>query len=328
MKHTVGIDLGTGTIKLACWDGTSIKKLVQEKTPENRSREDTPSHWEALGLIIKDILKTSGINARSAAIVAPDDKVIIRRFSMPLMTEEQLMYNLPFEFRDYITGNKSDFFYDYSVNAVQKNGEKDSDLLDITAVVAAKATISNYRRLCKAAGLQLETVIPSMCAYQNLIRSQASIEVKESAILDLGVKASRLTIFTGDVYETDRTAEIGMETLDQAISQELDLDVHSASFSKEQNFSSCLSLPCCERIYSAIANDVRKAVNFYGFNNQTSDLKDLYLCGGGSCIPQLVKVLEEELELNIHPISHLMNRNLSSDQDPELFAAAIGAAIQ
>ena len=50
-----------------------------------------------------------------AALVLPSTEVFTRELVMPAMTEQQLLYNLPYEFRDYLTEEKNKYFFDYSM---------------------------------------------------------------------------------------------------------------------------------------------------------------------------------------------------------------------
>ena len=45
----------------------------------------------------------------------PNDAVFVKNVEMPLMTVEQLEYNLPFEFKDYITGELREYVFDYAL---------------------------------------------------------------------------------------------------------------------------------------------------------------------------------------------------------------------
>lgn len=48
-------------------------------------------------------MKENKIRCKEAAVVVSSGICFLRNVTMPEMTAEQLVYNLPYEFRDYIT---------------------------------------------------------------------------------------------------------------------------------------------------------------------------------------------------------------------------------
>ena len=86
MKKIVGIDIGGSSVKLAYFAGSTLKKAARD----------------------------NGIPLTNAAVVLPSTEVFTRELTMPAMTEQQLRYNLPYEFRDFLTDEKSKYYFDYS----------------------------------------------------------------------------------------------------------------------------------------------------------------------------------------------------------------------
>ena len=61
--------------------------------------------------LIRDTMKENGIRTNDAAFVIPNERSYVKTVTLPVMTADQLAYNLPFEFRDYITGEIRDFLF-------------------------------------------------------------------------------------------------------------------------------------------------------------------------------------------------------------------------
>lgn len=47
--------------------------------------------------------------------------------TMPLMTADQLVYNLPYEFRDYITDELKNYIFDYAMMTTQEELSQKQD---------------------------------------------------------------------------------------------------------------------------------------------------------------------------------------------------------
>ena len=129
MAKILGIDIGYDTLKLALVSGRQVKKTAIASMPRRLMRDGRLVSPEAMGELLAQTMKKNGIRCSKAAIVFSDEAVIIRSVTLPLMTEDQLALNLPYEFRDYITGELKDYVFDYgmltdAVTAAKKTSGK------------------------------------------------------------------------------------------------------------------------------------------------------------------------------------------------------------
>ena len=115
MAKILGIDIGYDTLKLALVSGRQVKKTAIASMPRRLMRDGRLVSPEAMGELLAQTMKKNGIRCSKAAIVFSDEAVIVRSVTLPLMTEDQLALNLPYEFRDYITGELKDYVFDYGM---------------------------------------------------------------------------------------------------------------------------------------------------------------------------------------------------------------------
>lgn len=332
-KTLVGIDLGESCVKLAvCADG-ELKSAVTAETPDNLVREGRIVSPEAASDFLKDVLKKERVRARGCAVVLPSSVAFTRTMTLPVMSHEHLLINLPFEFRDFITQDKDKYYYDYAVldRIDDENGETVE--LELIAATTLKETIKTYSDICRRAGLKLLTAIPEELAYMNLLReyrsrAQITDENEEYGLLDLGHTATRLHIYKGLKLQATRVMEIGSRMIDTAIAEKLGVDEHIARAYKHANNNAELELPECMDIYSSIVLEITRAVNFYGFNSPGSDLREIYLCGGGARITPLVELLKSDLSLSFHSVTELFPPSAQDIPDAVLCQTAAGAAMQ
>lgn len=325
-KSMIGIEIGACQTKLVLWDGARIRRAVRADTPDNLVKEGRIVSYEAMGDFLKETLRKHKLRGKSCAVVLPSVHVFLRRVTAPAMTEAQLKINLPYEFRDFLTQGKDKYFYDYIVNSVTCDEEGKPTQMDLTAAAVPKEIIEEYRAMLRRAGLKLRTAVPVECAYANLLRRQAPD--REYCLLDLGHSAVRIHIFTGARFEATRDIDLGLEAVDRAVSDALGVDEHVARSYKETDFNGAQTLEAPMRVYQAMALDVRKAVNFYSFNNRESNLQDLWCCGGGSIIAPLRDDIMQSVELAVHPLDELMPPAADGVEELTFFAAATGAAMQ
>ena len=89
-----------------------------------------------------------------------------------------------------------------------------------------------------------------------------------------------------------------------------------------------LSAIMSARDYSAIVMDIRKAINFYSYNNRASNLTDVWCAGEGGTVTALQEAIAQSTGMSIHHIEELLPQASEDARELSLFAAAIGAAMQ
>ena len=309
-KTVLGIDIGHGQLKLALVRGERVLKTASAEMPENLLREGRITSRESMGELIRTTMKANGIHAARAAFVLPNETVFVKNVDMPRMTVEQLEYNLPFEFNDYITGELRDFAFDYALlsDPADDSGEDDG-VMELMAVGTQRAVLEDAQETLRKAGLRMVLTAPALCTYISLIRARKaalSAENDEYAMLDLGYAAVRMYVFKGDRHVATRVLEIGLSSVDNVLADAYGVDVHLAHTYLTTNFEHCQQREECRAAYENIAVELMRALNFYRFSNPDSALADMWLCGGGAFIRPLAETIGEMLSIRLHPASELV----------------------
>ena len=323
----LGLDIGSSAVKAAVVTDGKIQKLVMEPLPENLVRDGRILSPEAMSDVLREIVRKHHISARRCALALPSETAMTRRIAMPYMTVDQLAVNLPYEFHDYIQGDKDLYFYDYAVVGTEEDEDGQPKTLELLASAVTKEEIAACRQMLGKAGLKLTTAVPECMAYRNLLRryeqDHPGEHPAEYCVIDLGHEAIRMHVFRGSVYEATRLVDIGGRDLDGAIADHMDVDPHVAASYRMNNYEDAQLLPECMELYNRAAVEVLRAIHCYGFNTPDSDLRDVYLCGGGAQMEPLTRTLRSQLELTVHDICELM-----PEGGELLYPAAVGAALQ
>ena len=358
-KHQIlGIDAGVDRLKLALVEDGYVLDAVAVKMPENLVKEGKFTSTELLSELIAKTLKDNGIKATNAAFVMSNSSVYVKNVKMPMMTKDQLTYNLPYEFNDYITGEVKDYVFDYAVlppddkdedeDKAEKTAatteatastttegtepaadEPKEETLNLMAVGGRRDDIENIAAMLSRAGLKLVKAAPAICAYISLIRQQMetlSQTTDEFGILDLGYDSVRMYMFKGDRHVATRELDVGLSSLDTVIADLYNVEIHLAHTYLLNNFENCLDREECRQAYENIAIELMRALNFYKFSNPDSNLTDLWLCGGAAAINPLAMSIGEMLDMRLHTASELV---MDGEEIPDCnsFVQAIGIAI-
>lgn len=319
-KTILGIDIGYDQLKLALVAGGEVISTVSAAMPENLMIEGRITSRETMSELIRTTMKDNKLKANYAAVVLPNEAVYVKNVSMPQMTVDQLVYNLPFEFNDYITGEIRDYVFDYAVLETEEEevqeefpgvqgGETAGKKMSLMAVGAQRSVLEDAQAILRKAGLRMKIAAPALCTYISLIRAgkdRLYQTADEFGILDLGYEAIRLYMFRGDRHVATRVLENGLSTLDDVIADAFGVDVHLAHTYLMSNYENCLEREECLSAYENIAVELMRAMNFYRFSNPDSTLSDLWLCGGGAVIRPLTDAIGEMLDMELHPAQELV----------------------
>ena len=350
-KSCLGIDIGKDQMKLVLMKGENIVKTASVQMPEGLLKDGRIVSVETTGELIRKTMKENKIRCKEAAVVVSSGICFLRNVTMPEMTAEQLVYNLPYEFRDYITDELKKYVFDYSwgsgeempkgkklKKASKKKEEKPEEEenqkrneMELLAAAAPLEVMEDLRLMTRKAGLKLTFAAPEVSACENLLHYKLRNEQdkdKEYGILDLGSTSSRLFIFKGDRHQVTRVIERGMEQVEELLADTFHIDIHLAHTWLLANHEDCIHSEVCQDAFSQISVELMRALNFYQFSNPDSRLEDIYICGGGASIATMRQSLEEYLEVKIHEAGELLERmNGSGDETSSLWMLAAGTAL-
>lgn len=182
MKNCLGIEIGHYRIKIAYAEKGELKEFISERV---QGMDLTDMH--VCADLIMDLLKEYAIRCRNVVFVIRQEDVYVRRFEMPLMTEEQLRLNLPYEFHDYIGGEMDKYVFDYAMIQTKEG------TMDLLGAACTKTLSQQFEKLAKMARLKLVGLVPAVLGLERIL--EYAQERKDYAVLDLGTQALRIHFF-------------------------------------------------------------------------------------------------------------------------------------
>ena len=311
---------------MAYFSGKTLKKTVQVDMPDAMVSGGRILSMDAMADFLRAAAKENGIPLAGAALALPGDDVFTRTVAVPAMTEQQLIYNLPYEFRDFLTEEKSKYFFDYSVRSIRRDEAGRPVEMELFACAMLKSTVEEYRAMFRRAGFRLRVLTPAACAYEALLSARekrAGAALEDCCIVKIGRSASKLYIYCGAAFDSSREIDIGSARLDELISEQYGVDVHVARGYRQHNYNGVLQSDYAQGLYSRLSVEVVKAVNFYNYNNRDRELKNVYFCGDGD-LTEIVRTVSEGTHLAVCPASELLPAGVETDE-PWVYLCAIGS---
>ncbi len=334
-KTRLGFDIGNSSVKIAAVAGDKVQ-VYEIRMPENMINDGEITMPNAFSEFLKKEMKRLKVPKGECALVLPARQVICRLVTLPKMTTEQLMLNLPYEFSEFIQGDPDRFLCDYALceNDFEES-EEEGEHMTMMAAAASKERIQQYVHMFSAAGLKLRTLLPGEMSLIRLVekyREKNPESPEEFCFINLGQDNIGITIVQKDKVRATRQIEFGCGQLDLAIADLMNTDPFLAGSYKLTNYQNVWYAPECAEIYQRIAVEILRVLHFYRFNYRDSQLAGIYLVGGGACILPLRQRLEEMLdedvmELPLLPVEEFAPGGLEAGEAARAILALGMAAV-
>ena len=311
MGKLVGFDIGENSVKMVYFSGRELKRAITAELPDAMVSNGRILSMDAMADFIRDMAKGHGIPLTNAAMVLNTGDRFVRSVTLPLMTEQQLRYNLPYEFRDFLTEEKNRYFFDYSMQGILNGSDGQPEKMELFACAMLKSSVEEYRAMFRRAGFRQRVLTPDESAYGALLEEHIAHhggEDTDRCIVSLGHRSTYLYIFHGSRFDSRRGVEAGGAELDSLIADHCGVDA--------------------QELYARLAGEIVRAVNFYNYNNRDRELKELYLCGGGAGIAALRETIAETTRLEVHPAADLLPEQQRPEEEPWLYLRAIAGVFE
>ena len=325
-KAITGVDIDNCYLKMASCGAGAVGSRVVKTLPEGMMSNGHISSTDAMADLLKETVKETGGMAKDAALVLPAQDALVRCLTMPVMSEKELLVNLPYEFRDYISQGKDHYTFDYAMLGVNNDDEGKPESMELLACAALKQTIEDYEQMFYRAGMRLRIALPHAAALQNLVNERAA--GRTMCLLDLGYSATTLHFFADGKLSTVRTIEVGCQDIDNAIAAAFSVDDFVARSYRENAFQDARTRQEVQEIYEQIAVEVGRAMNFFAFSNPDYTVDGLYLYGIGTEIAELREAIAGATSIPCEAAGTLLGMDAVDGQAlaclPAIYATAGG----
>lgn len=327
----IGIDIGNNNCKMAVRDGSTMR-LISTRMPENMVRDGEMASPETMAQFLKGVRESEHVRDRNCALVLNPSQTFFRHVTLPRMTVSELMLNLPYEFRDFISEDPDSYIYDYAVDEIVRDEEGEIERMELFAAAVSKPLVESYATMLKKAGFKLKLVTPAPMAYTRLLRAHA-MEVHEDAdkdvvLVDIGHADVIVSLFRGLRYDSARVIDFGCDEFDQIIADLKGIDPYTAGSYKFTNFEGVLDDPDCLALCDRFALEVSKVVNFYNFNNPEREIEHLYFLGGGARITQLTNAIAEAISVPSGNVEELLPIEARGQENAPVCALAVAGILE
>ena len=345
-RNLVGLDIGDSAIKLA-----ELRDLGRGRGSQLVALASEPLSGEAIvdgaimdsGVVIETIqrlFRNSGVRNKQVATSLSGHAVIIKRVSLPVMNEQELVESIQWEAEQYIPFDIEDVSMDYQIlEGTSLSGEGNMDVL---LVAVKKDKISDYTNVVTQAGLQPVVVEVDAFSLQNAFEANYDPEPQQViALIDIGAAVTSITLLQGSNPSFWRDINIGGNQYTDAIQKELNLNQDTAERLKRgEDVSGAKSdnvVPILAAVTEDVCSEIQKTIDFYKATSASDEPLDrIYLTGGASQLGNLKDALAQRFRTSVEYMNPFRKiQTASRDLSPEVVtrmspgsAVAVGLALR
>jgi type IV pilus assembly protein PilM len=337
-KTTVGLDIGSGLIKVAVIDHS-------KKEPELVRVAVVPLLADAIvegevmdpGIVaeaIQGALTQAGVKTKQIVTAVGGRDVIIKKIQIERVKEQQARELMRWEAEQHVPFDMESVELDFQILDPDASGPEMSVLL----VAAKRELVESKLRMLTDAGLDPALVDVDAFALHNAFEMNYPEAMQGVvALVNIGHEVTNINILDEGVPILTRDITVGTRRFREDLQRERGLSSDEAQgllqgYDRSPHIDAVL-----EGRGEEIAVGIERAAAFLASSSRTgSQVRAIYTCGGGSRIPGLSDALADRLRLKVqqaNPLANLRIRDgalesLVTDEVAPLLMLPIGLALR
>jgi len=341
-KETIGLDIGSSYLKVVQLKerrgAYSLELFDMLPLPPELIVEG--SIIDSLRLVdsIKELIKKARIKTKNAAIgIAGHASVIIRRISLPEMSEEELSESIKFEAEQYVPFDVEDVNIDFQI----LGPKEEAGQMDVMLVAVKKDIVNEYVSVVKEAGLNPVVVDVNAFALSNMYEINYGISPEKNiAIINVGASTINMNILKGGTSVFTRDSAVGCHLHTEAIQKEFNLSYEQAERLKRGEPIEGISPEQVEPVVSSasetILDEIIRSIDYFKSAAFHEDIHEIVLSGGGALVKDFSRMLAERAGTEVIVAEPFKNINIPQkkfditfiEESAPMAAVAVGLALR
>ncbi len=338
-KTLTGLDIGSSSVKVVqlkhTKEGYEVVCAGMEVLPREAVKDGTIADAPAVAETINTVFEAQHMTLRDVAGSLSGHSVIVKRLTMPLMSEEELYDRIPAEAAQQIPFEVADVSLSY-----QLLGKTENDL-DVLLVAARKDKIQNYTGAITLAGMEGRVMDVDAFALENCF--EANYEPKASdliALVNLGASVMNINITRGGAPLFTRDVAMGGKQFTEALQGELELSFEEAERLKTGSSYPGISDEQRDAVLRPVSEglvlEIKKTFDFFRATTSGEEITCLYVAGGTAKLAGLLQMIRGELGLPVEELNPFRKVAIPAGQINETqlrdnaaqFAVAVGLGMR
>lgn len=305
-KDTVGLDIGSSYLKLV-----QLKEKKGAYELEAFDMLPLPPELVVEGSIIdslrlvesiRELVKQAKVKSKVCALgIAGHASVIIRRISLPEMSEEELAESIKFEAEQHIPFDIDDVNIDFQILGPI---EDEPGQMDVMLVACKKDIINEYTSVVREAGLNPLVVDVNAFCIGNAYEINNEIEPDRTvALVNIGASTINLNILKGGITVFTRDSAVGSNIHTEALMREFGIEHEAAESLKLGEAVDGAgpedAAPILEQASDEIVSEIARSIEYYQSTGYMEEIHEVVLSGGGALVKGFADMLAQSVGLEV-----------------------------
>jgi type IV pilus assembly protein PilM len=335
-KTTVGLDIGSGLIKIAVIDHRKglpeLVKVVITKLQPDAIVEGEVMDPGIVSDAIRAALDNAKISSKRIVTAVGGRDVIIKKIQTERVKEKQARELMRWEAEQHVPDVES-VELDFQI----LDSAKSSDEMNVLLVAAKRDLVDAKMRILADAGIVPTIVDVDAFALHNAFEVNYPEAMKGVVgLVNVGNEVTNVNIMENGVPILTRDLPLGTRRFTEDLQRQHGIAARDAeNLIRGYDRSPQLDAVLTARV-EEIAVGVERAAAFLASSKSTTTLRAVYVCGGGSRTPGLAEILATRLKISVehaNPLARLNIRDgalesLTTDEVAPLLMLPIGLALR
>ncbi len=305
-KSLVGLDIGSSSVKAIelkpAGKGYRVSAMGVESVPPDSIVDGAIIDGGAVADAVRRLFSNKRFKAKDVVASLSGNSVIVKKITLPNMTEAELGESIYWEAEQYIPFDIQDVNLDYEI--LETGTGQDQASMDVLLVAAKKDKIGDYTNVISQAGKTPAIVDVDVFALQNAYEANYGFEHGNVvALLNAGASAININILSGAQSVFTRDVSMGGNAFTDAVQKELNLPYESAELLKKGQDVDGATYEDARAVLRAMTDnvllEVEKTFDFFKATASNDRIDRIMLCGGASRVEGFAESLRERFSTEV-----------------------------
>ena len=342
-RNLVGVDIGTASIKVCqvkeTRKGLGLVRLGYAPLGPQVIVDGQVMDAGAVVETLQKVFHDAKIRQKECALSVSGQSVIIRKITVPMMTEAELEEQIQWEAEQHIPFDIKDVHVDYQV--LRRRAE--ASQMDLLLVAAKRDQIEEYAQLARNAKLKPLVCDIDAFTVQNLFEYSRQLPQDQTiALINVGASLSSLNIIANGVSAFTREIANGGNVITEEIQKQLNVPHDQAEAYKCGGSASADDptragmvpqqvVQVIEAVSDTIAAEIQRSLDFFMATSGEGEIARIYVTGGSANLAALARAIERRARVSVETWSPIEKLTIEAKEvDPQLLqtrAAQLSVAL-
>src|SRR6478672_8596034 len=290
-KSVVGLDIGSSAVKAvelkASAKGYRVAAIASEPVPPDSIVDGAIIDGGAVAEAIRKLFAQKTFKTKEVAASLSGNAVIVKKISLPVMTDQELADSISWEAEQYIPFDIQDVSLDYQV-VDSGAGADGKGTMEVLLVAAKKEKIADYTSVITQAGRQAVVVDVDAFALQNAYEANYGAGPSVVVLLNAGASATNVNIVSNGQSLFTRDVSLGGNAYTEAVQRELNLPFDAAEAAKKglhvEGHTFDDVRPVLQAVTENVLLEIQKTFDFFKATASSDRIDHIVLSGGASAV--------------------------------------------